>query len=446
MFYKHIPLIFSLSFFLHADVSSFQFEGITQQKNSYSCGTGALATLINGLYQKNISEDTLKVLIKKGKEKKVQKEIEKYGYTLKHLEEGSKKLGYQSVWKKLSVENLKKLTQPTLLLIGLNSKFPHFVVFKGIVDDEAYLADPIRGNIRINYQKLIERGINKKYPSWYVMATQRPSSNSWKKKSRLVLSHEKSLREKKHITESQADIKSMISLNHKNQLSFFISYGRAISSMDYGNANAKNTSDGYSLGLAYGLGNALQFSSSFNLGKGTAKYFEAGKATKEYESDWLKSYSLGLSSGFQFENNHEMGITYGISTSYSNEEKIFNNLVNFSLYTDVLGHSLVSGLGLSNSFSLKKKTNAQLKGYGANFYMGLIEPIGDDYSASLVASSQFGLGALSYIEPIYSIESSLSWLYGQDIQVSPNLSFSFDKENAYSSFSFGVSLIYLGDW
>ena len=41
--------------------------------------------------------------------KEVQKEIEEYGYTLKHLEEGSKKLGYQSVWKKLSVENLKKL-------------------------------------------------------------------------------------------------------------------------------------------------------------------------------------------------------------------------------------------------------------------------------------------------------------------------------------------------
>ena len=446
MFYKHIFLIFSLSFSLHADVSSFQFEGITQQKNSYSCGTGALATLLNGLYQKNISEDTLKVLIKKDKDKEVQKEIEKYGYTLKHLEEGSQKLGYQSVWKKLSVENLKKLTQPTLLLIGLNSKFPHFVVFKGIVDDEAYLADPIRGNIRINYQKLIERGINNKYPSWYVMATQTPSTNSWKKDSRLVLSGNKNLREKRHVTESQADIRSMISLNHENQLSFSMSYGKAISSMDYGNSKAESVSEGYSFALAYGLGESLELSSSFNLAKGSSQYFKTNEATKSFQSDLLKSYSLGLSSGFQFENNHEMGMTYGIGTTYANEDKIFSNSINLSVYMDLLGHSVVSGLGLGNSFSLKKEINAQLKGYGANVYMGLIEPIGDDYSASLVASSQFGLGALSHMEPIYSIESSLSWLYGQDIQVSPNLSFSFDKDNAYSSFSFGMSLIYLGDW
>ena len=444
--YKHIFLILPLSFSLHADISSFQFEGITQQKNSYSCGTGALTTLLNGLYQKNISESFLKELIRKDKDKKTQKTIEEYGYTLQHLEEGSKKIGYQSVWKKVTTENLKKLTQPTLLLIGLNSKFPHFVVFKGIVEDEAYLADPIRGNIRINYQKLISRGINEKYSSWYVMGTESPSNSDWKYKSRLFLSSNKNLRIKRHVTETQADIQSMISLNHENQLSLSVSYGRGISNMDYGNSSAKNVSDGYSFGLAYGLGDSLELSSSLNIGKATSKYFQTQKATKEYQTDWLKSYSLGVSSGFQFENNYQMGMTYDISTTYSNQEKIFSNSVNFSLYMDLLGHSVVSGIGIGNNLSLDKEINDNLKGYSGDFYMGFIEPIGDDYSSSIFASSQFGLGALSDIEPIYSIESSLSWIYSQNIQISPNLSFTFDKDRTYSSFNFGLSVIYLGDW
>ncbi len=41
------------------------------------------------------------------------------------------------------------IKQSVVLLIGLKSEFPHFVVLKGIKDGEAYLADPIRGNIRI---------------------------------------------------------------------------------------------------------------------------------------------------------------------------------------------------------------------------------------------------------------------------------------------------------
>jgi len=52
---------------------------------------------------------------------------------------------------KLAPKYLPMIKQPVVLLIGLKSEFPHFVVLKGIKDGEAYLADPIRGNIRISY-------------------------------------------------------------------------------------------------------------------------------------------------------------------------------------------------------------------------------------------------------------------------------------------------------
>ena len=249
---------------------------------------------------------------------------------------------------------------------------------------------------------------------------------------------------KKHVTETQADIQNMISFNRENQLSLSVSYGRSIANMDFNNSNAKSISDGYSFGLAYSLGESLELSSSFNIGKSSSKYFQTNKPTKTYQSDWMKSYSLSLSSGLKFENNYDIGMTYGISTTYSNEAKIFSNSLNTSLYMDLLGHSVVSGIG--NSISLDKEINDRLKGYYGNFYTGLIESIGNDYSASFSASSQFGLGALSDIEPIYNIQSSLSWIYSQDIQITPNIGFSFDKDRKFSSFDFGVSLIYLGDW
>jgi len=447
MFYKHLLFIFLLTLSLRSDVSSFQFEGITQQKNSYSCGTGALTTLLNGLYQKSISESFLKELIRKGKDKETQKTIKEYGYTLQHLEEGSQKMGYQSVWRKVTTTNLKKLTQPTLLLIGLNSKFPHFVVLKGVLEDEAYLADPIRGNIRIDYQKLIKRGINETYPSWYVMATETPSNDNWKRTSRLTLSKDKAIRLQKHVTETQADIQSMISLNHKDQLSLSVSYRRGIANMEYDeNLKSESKSEGYSFGLAYGLGESLELSSSFNVGKSTSKYSKTDEVTQKYQSDWMKSYSLSLSSGLKFENNYDMGMTYGIGTSYSDKRKIFSNSIKMSIYMDVLGHSVVSGVGIGKSISLDKEINDNLKGYSGSFYMGLIESIGNDYSASFSASSQFGLGALSEIEPIYGIQSSLSWIYSQNIQINPNIGFSFDKDRSFSSVDFGVNLMYLGDW
>ncbi len=328
-------------------------------------------------------------------------------------------------------------------MIGLNSKFPHFVVFKGIVEDEAYLADPIRGNIRIEYKKLIKRGINKKHPSWYVMATETPSNDDWKSKSRLSLSSNRTIRLKKHVTETQTDIQSMISFNHENQLSLSVNYGRNITKMDYKNSNTESVSDGYSFGFAYGLGESLELSSSFKIGRSSSTYLQTNQT---YQSDWIKSYSLSLSSGLKLENSYDIGMTYGVSTTYSDKAKIFSNSLNSSLYMDLLGHSIVSGIGIGNSMSLDKKINDKLKGYYGNFYTGVIESIGNDYSASLFASSQFGLGALSDIESIYTIQSSLSWIYSQNIQISPNIDFSFDKDRTFSSFSFGIGLIYLGEW
>ncbi len=138
--------------------SSQQFQGIIQQQNDYSCGTATIATLIQGLYGKEVSEEEVVDVILKDKNETEKQEIKEKGYSLLNLQNGSTKLGYKAIWRKVAPKYLPMIKQPVVLLIGLKSEFPHFVVLKGIKDGEAYLADPIRGNIRISYKKLNRRG------------------------------------------------------------------------------------------------------------------------------------------------------------------------------------------------------------------------------------------------------------------------------------------------
>ena len=216
MYLKKVIIIIGLSIMSNAN----QFQGIIQQQNDYSCGTATVATLIQGLYGTEVTEQEVVDIILKDKNETTIKEIEEKGYSLLNLQNGSTKLGYKAMWRKIAPQHLPMIKQPVVVLIGLKSEFPHFVVLKGIREGEAYLADPIRGNIRIDYDKLIEEGISEKYSSWYVMATKTPSSKSWKSNSVLALSDNKEERIKKHITDAQANIRNMLSLSKKEQLSF----------------------------------------------------------------------------------------------------------------------------------------------------------------------------------------------------------------------------------
>ncbi|MGR8929752.1 MAG: C39 family peptidase, partial [Gammaproteobacteria bacterium] len=161
------------------------FKGVTKQSTDYSCGAAALSTLITGLVENaRISEkDVIDEIAKLSDNRDSQ------GYTLSDLMEVSKNLEHYAEWRKVPVSQLPKIKIPVILLIGLNSKFPHFVVLKGIVDDQAFLADSIRGNIRIPYKKLTEEGVTEKYKDWFVMAIE-PSANI-PKDSNLYLAEDK---------------------------------------------------------------------------------------------------------------------------------------------------------------------------------------------------------------------------------------------------------------
>jgi len=103
---KNILILLFLSLILKAEnntsINTKQFQGIIQQKNDYSCGTATIATLIQGLYGKEVSEEEVVDVILKDKNETEKQEIKEKGYSLLNLQNGSTKLGYKAIWRKVA--------------------------------------------------------------------------------------------------------------------------------------------------------------------------------------------------------------------------------------------------------------------------------------------------------------------------------------------------------
>ncbi|CAA6815210.1 MAG: Bacteriocin resistance protein, putative [uncultured Sulfurovum sp.] len=419
-----------------------QFQGIIQQQNDYSCGTATVAKLIQGLYRTKITEKEVVDIILKDKNETIVKEIKEKGYSLLNLQNGSTSLGYKAMWRKIAPQHLPMIKQPVVILIGLKSEFPHFVVLKGVRDGEAYLADPIRGNVRVNYEKLIEEGISKKYPSWYVMGTQTPSEN-WRKNSILALSKDKDVRYKRHITDAQANIRNMLSLSKKEQLSFSIDYTRDISKSNLQGLELKEVRDNYKFGATYGITDNSEIGASFDTSKST---ISNNFSSQKIKTDWSQGYNLGFTYRDKFDNSNTMGAIYGLNGSYLKDYELFNSSLSATVYKNIDGVSLIGGGAINKSFSNDTAIESELEDYSIGLNLGIIKPFANRYSASLIGSYQFDVGKQENSSDIYTLRSSLSWIYDKHIQVQPNLGMSFNDDYSQPNYSFGINLLYLGGW
>ena len=145
------------------------------------------------------------------------------GYSLYDLQTAAKALGYAAQWRKIPVKYLPMINQPVILLADLQSAFPHFVVLKGVRNQIVYIADPIRGNIRIPYSKFIESAVSddsldKRY--WYVMAVNPPEKVL--PQSSLALSKSEEQRLQNHISSRQAILRDVTTLSKEGQTSFYL--------------------------------------------------------------------------------------------------------------------------------------------------------------------------------------------------------------------------------
>jgi len=123
-------------------------KNIVMQRRDYSCGAASLATICRYYWGDDVTEDLfLGVLDELLTREEIEDRIEN-GLAMSDLRRAAVKAGYQSVVGKTTFEKLTESKVP--LVVGIEpGGHKHFVVYRGTDADWVYMADPIRGNVRM---------------------------------------------------------------------------------------------------------------------------------------------------------------------------------------------------------------------------------------------------------------------------------------------------------
>jgi hypothetical protein len=126
-----------------APLSELKFSNITKQSYDFSCGSAALATLLNSYLGENFSERAvIQGLMEYGSKKKI---AERRAFSLLDMKQFVKKLGYDGTGYKADLNDLIELEAPCLLPIEFLG-YRHFTILRGFHGNHIFLADPFRGN------------------------------------------------------------------------------------------------------------------------------------------------------------------------------------------------------------------------------------------------------------------------------------------------------------
>lgn len=118
-----------------------RFQTVVKQEHDFSCGSAALATLLTYNYERPTSEaDTFQAMYKLGDQSKIRKE----GFSMLDMKNYLENHGYHANGYRVSLDKLRKVGVPAIALIDI-SGYKHFVVIKGITDNNVLLGDPASG-------------------------------------------------------------------------------------------------------------------------------------------------------------------------------------------------------------------------------------------------------------------------------------------------------------
>jgi predicted double-glycine peptidase len=123
-------------------------QHIVMQKTDYSCGAAALATICKYYWGDNVDEELfLRALDSILTRAEIEDRI-KNGLAMSDLRRAAVDVGYQSVVGKTTFEKLTEVKVP--VVVGISPEgHDHFVVYRGTDGMWVYVADPIRGNLRM---------------------------------------------------------------------------------------------------------------------------------------------------------------------------------------------------------------------------------------------------------------------------------------------------------
>jgi uncharacterized protein len=125
-----------------------QQRQIVMQQQDYSCGAAVLATIIRYYWGDPATEAQFLDMLPQLQLSQAQlKDRIENGLTLTDLRDLANKARYEASMGKVQFNELIQSRVPVIVGITVNGH-DHFVVFRGADRQFAYLADPLRGNIR----------------------------------------------------------------------------------------------------------------------------------------------------------------------------------------------------------------------------------------------------------------------------------------------------------
>lgn len=125
-----------------ASIKERHFRTTVRQQYDFSCGSAVLATLLTFHYEFPVSEqEVFKEMYTKGDKDKINRE----GFSLLDIKKYLERHGYKADGFRITLDELKKLGVPAIVLITHNG-FRHFVVVKGVSGKDVLVGDPTFGS------------------------------------------------------------------------------------------------------------------------------------------------------------------------------------------------------------------------------------------------------------------------------------------------------------
>jgi hypothetical protein len=118
-----------------------RFRTTVKQKYDFSCGSAALATLLTYHYEQRVDEAmALNQMFVRGDQQKIRRE----GFSMLDMKRYLGTFGFEADGYQVDVSQLAKAGVPAIALLNWNG-YRHFVVVKGIADQQVLIGDPSRG-------------------------------------------------------------------------------------------------------------------------------------------------------------------------------------------------------------------------------------------------------------------------------------------------------------
>jgi predicted double-glycine peptidase len=128
---------------------------VVKQASDYSCAAAALATLLTYYFGDDSSEQEILDRLEGPLSEEEKKKKLLRGFSLLDLKQVAQSKGYRAAGFKLTVNQLAQLAAPVIVFVEPLG-YKHFAVYRGVDRGRVYLADPVRGNLRMSISRFLD--------------------------------------------------------------------------------------------------------------------------------------------------------------------------------------------------------------------------------------------------------------------------------------------------